>query len=70
MRKQARTTHFQVVADNVTPVWLLPFWRLVKGEAMGDYAAAYRALPKHLPPSVRRPTVEETAIFLAIHGLV
>lgn len=69
MRTQARSTHIQVTASNVTPIWLLPFWRLVKGEAMGDYRAAYNALPRHLPPSVSRPTVEDLAIALAIHGL-
>lgn len=70
MPRQARSTHIKVVPTNVTPIWLLPFWRLVRGEAMGDYAVAYKALPDHLPPSVRRPTVEEAAIALALHGLL
>ncbi|PRA86938.1 hypothetical protein CQ054_07000 [Ochrobactrum sp. MYb29] len=59
-----------VVYSNVTPVWLLSFWRLVKGEAMGNYAAAWRALPQHLPRFAHCPSVEEAAIVLAQHGLV
>lgn len=55
--------------SNVTPVWLLCFWRLFRGEARGDYHAAWKALPKRLPRGVKPPTVEECANILYDHGL-
>ncbi|RRY11504.1 hypothetical protein [Brucella anthropi] len=70
MRNQVRKINPDIPYSNVTPVWLLPYWRLVKGRAMGNYAAAWRALPDHLPPFTRLPTVEEAAIVLAQHGMV
>lgn len=69
MHLRARIARQMVAPSNVTPAWLLPFWRLVKGEAMGDYAAAWKALPSHLPPSVKMPTVDVAAVILADHGL-
>ena len=60
----------QIVATaNVTPVWLLPFMRLVKGPAQGDYAKAYAMLPYHLPKRVRRPSTAVVAVVLAQHNL-
>lgn len=70
MRKSAHRTNTSISYSNVTPIWLLPFWRLVKGQASGNYAVAWRALPQHLPPYVHCPSVEEMAIVLAQHGLV
>jgi hypothetical protein len=55
---------------NVTPVWLLPFWRLVKGEARGSFCYAWNALPNHLPRGVKRPSIEALAETLYDHGLV
>lgn len=69
MHHRARLARLMVAQSNVTPVWLLIFWRLVKGEAMGDYAVAWKALPSHLPPSVKMPTVDVAAVILADHGL-
>lgn len=70
MRHASRHNPALVVSANVTPIWLLPFWRLVKGEAKGDYAAAWKALPKHMPRTFRRPSVEEAATVLVDHGLL
>lgn len=69
MRHRAQRARLMVAKSNVTPPWLLFFWRLVKGEAMGDYAAAWNALPSHLPPSLVMPTVDEAAVILADHDL-
>ena len=55
--------------SNVVPVWLLCYWRLYRGEARGDYHAAWKALPRHLPRGVTRPSVEEAANALYDHGL-
>lgn len=55
---------------NVTPPWLLPFWRLVRTRAMGDYALAWRMLPSHLPAGMATPRMEELAAALVVHGLV
>lgn len=69
MRHNRSRTRPMVEPSNVTPVWLLPFWRLVKGDAKGSFSAAWNALPGHLPPFVKRPSVEELAIALVLHGL-
>ena len=69
LRPTAQQTRVLVEESNVTPVWLLPFWRLVKGTAKGDYAAAFRALPDHLPSGVKAPTAPECALVLVDHGL-
>ncbi|KGD95691.1 hypothetical protein JL39_19725 [Rhizobium sp. YS-1r] len=68
-RLTARQARALVEYSNVTPVWLLPFWRLVKGPAMGDYHAAFRMLPDRLPPGVKPPTDVECAVVLVDHGL-
>lgn len=54
---------------NVTPVWLLIFWRLVRGDAKGDFAKAYRMLPRHIPAGTKSPSVEECAAIIAHHKL-
>jgi len=69
MRNAYLRARLLVEPSNVTPVWLLPFWRLVKGQAKGDFAAAWKALPSHLPRSVSRPSIEEAAMVLALHRL-
>jgi hypothetical protein len=69
MHNRAYIARLLVEPSNVTPVWLLSFWRLVKGEAMGDYHAAWKALPDRLPPCVQMPTVDEIAVVLVDHGL-
>lgn len=69
MRSQIIYPHVEVEFTNVTPVWLLPFWRLLRGDARGDYARAWKALPNHLPRGYRRPTVMECATILVDHGL-
>ena len=70
MSDLAREMHVFPVTTNVTPPWLLPYWRLVRGAARGNLAAAYRTLPKCLPYGVRMPTVQEIAIVLFDHGLI
>lgn len=70
MRSLAHQTRLQVERSNVTPVWLLPFWRLLRTEAQGDYAIAYRLLAKRLPTGTPIPTKEQTAIVLLDHGLI
>lgn len=69
MRTLAQQTRLEFAPSNVMPVWFLPFWRLVKGEAEGSFHAAFVALPVHLPRGVRCPTAEELAIVLVDHGL-
>ncbi|PZU25009.1 MAG: hypothetical protein DI589_02105 [Shinella sp.] len=69
MRHSYAYSRLVVENSNVTPVWLLPFWRLVQGEANGDFAVAWKALPKHLPRKVKRPSMEEAAVILTLHGL-
>lgn len=69
MRNLALEARATIEETNVTPIWLLPFWRLVRGQAQGDFAAAYRMLPDHLPSRVKRPTKEQAAIVLVDHRL-
>jgi len=69
MRNLALQTRAKIQRSNVTPVWLLPFWRLVKGEASGDYAKAWAALPGHMPLGTTRPSIEEAAVILVDHNL-
>jgi hypothetical protein len=59
-----------VARSNVTPAWLLPFWRLVKTRARGDFAIAWRMLPDHLPADVKIPPMEVAAVVLIDHGLL
>lgn len=56
--------------DNTAPPWVLPFMRLLKGGAQGDLAAAWKALPEHLPPNVVLPTREEAAETIVRLGLL
>lgn len=60
----------QYSKTNVTPVWLLIFWRLVKQTPNENYALAYSQLKKHLPAKYKMPTVEEVAAILALNKLV
>lgn len=55
---------------NAAPSWVLPLMRLIKGEARGDLAAAWEALPKKVPFGVVLPTVEEAAVILIDLGLM
>ena len=57
------------IVSNVTPVWLLVFWRLVRGEAGGDFAKAYRLLPDRIPAGTISPSIEECAAILAHYRL-
>ncbi len=57
------------VSSNITPVWLLPYWRLFRGQAQGDYALAFRMLPHCLPAGCRSPSLVECAVILAHHDL-
>lgn len=60
----------QLVAyPNVTPVWLLPFLRLLKTRARGSFAVAYELLPLYLPKRVRRPSRDAVALVMVYHGL-
>ncbi len=68
MRNLAYQTSVNTECSNVTPVWLLCFWRLFR-QLGDDYHAAWKALPRHLPRGVKRPTVEECANTLYDHGL-
>lgn len=70
MRTAYSEIRSQIENSNVTPVWLLAYWRLVQGEASGDFAAAWRALPSHLQCGVRCPEIEEAAAILVLHRLV
>lgn len=70
MRSQAAKPHADLEFRNVTPVWLLPFWRLVRGEARGCFRQAWISLPNHLPRGMERPSVEDMAAALYDHGLV
>jgi hypothetical protein len=70
MRNQALYYRRKVAFSNVAPVWLLVYWRLVKGEAEGDFATAWRLLPQHLPAGVSAPSIEEAAVILIDHGLM
>lgn len=69
MRHLAKQTRAEVERSNVTPVWLLPFWRLVRGEAQGDYAKAWKELPNHLPKGVECPSIFAAAAIITDHGL-
>lgn len=63
-------TKRSLARSNVTPVWLLTFWRIFRGPANGDYASAWIALRDHLPPNTRMPTMEEVATVLVQNRLV
>ncbi len=63
-------TRLKVEASNVTPVWLLPYWRLVKTEAKGDYATAWKRLPYRFPRAYPLPSIEEAVMVLLDHKLI
>lgn len=69
MNYLAQKTRAQIAYSNITPPWLLFFWRLVKGDAQGDYAKAWRLLPAHLPATVKCPSMVECAAVLVDHDL-
>jgi len=68
-RPTAREMRELLAYSNVTPIWLLYYWRLLRGKAAGDYAAAFRLLPDYLPQGMQAPTIPECALVLADHGL-
>lgn len=67
MQKTATNTRALDGVDNVTPVWLLPFWRLVL--ALGDYNHAWEQLPRQLPLGTVLPNVHDAAAIFHAHGL-
>ncbi len=54
---------------NAAPPWVLPFMRLLKGEAQGDIGAAWMALPDNVPEGVQIPSLEDAADVLDQWGL-
>lgn len=54
---------------NTAPPWVLPFMRLLKGEAHGDLSIAWTALPDCVPSGVDIPTQEEAATIIMDWGL-
>jgi len=69
MSPEVRRVKERYCHTNVTPVWLLIFWRLVRGIAQGDYAIAFQLLPAHLPAGVTPPEITEAAAVPALHKL-
>jgi hypothetical protein len=69
MRSIAYQTRAIFPASNVIPFWLLCYWRLVRGEAQGDFAKAWEMLPSRLPRGMKCPRIEVLAIALVDHGL-
>lgn len=70
MKSLAQETRQNFPRSNVTPVWLLCYWRLLRGPAKGDYAIAFHLLLRHLPTNCYRPTAEECALVLVDNRLV
>lgn len=70
MPRQAALRQPVPEAANVTPVWLLPFWRLVRGNANGDYDLAWQLLPSHLPARTPMPDVHDAVRTVLQHGLI
>nr|WP_321459676.1 DNA-binding protein [uncultured Cohaesibacter sp.] len=54
---------------NAAPAWVLPLMRLMKGEAHGNLAIAWQALPDHVPTGTVLPDVEEAAEVMVRWGL-
>ncbi|WP_413851673.1 DNA-binding protein [Albidovulum sp.] len=54
---------------NAAPSWVLPLMRILRGEAKGDLACAWRALPAHLPPGTVLPDVKDAAKVLVALGI-
>lgn len=55
--------------ENAAPPWVLPLLRLLKGEARGNLARAWRLLPGHLPGGTALPEPQEAATVLLRLGL-
>lgn len=55
--------------ENTAPAWVLPLMRLIRGEANGSLAKAWRALPDHLPSGTVLPDVNQAATVLVNLGL-
>lgn len=70
MRSAAQHARLMYPVSNVTPVWLLPFWRLLRGQAEGDIKKAFSLLPCALPANVPLPSVAEVAVALVDYNLV
>lgn len=70
MRSLALESRLRYPASNVIPFWLLCFWKLVRNEANGDFARAWKILPDRLPIGTECPTIELLAVALVDHGLV
>jgi hypothetical protein len=70
MKISAAEARLMVEPSNVTPAWLLPYWRLLRTRAQGDYALAWRLLPDHISPPSNMPSIVEAAITLADHRLI
>jgi hypothetical protein len=51
------------------PPWVLPLMRLYRGEAGGDIARAWSALPRHVPAGVELSTIDQAAVTLYDLGL-
>lgn len=54
---------------NAAPVWVLPLMRLMRGEANGDLAIAWKALPEHIPKGTILPDVEIAAEVMVRWGV-
>jgi hypothetical protein len=67
MRPSPRLVDRVIRLGNVTPPWLLPYWRVWKTEASGDYALAYNLLNTRM---LGVPSREEVALVLLKNGLV
>ncbi|MGC4410637.1 hypothetical protein D4A92_19610 [Rhizobium rosettiformans] len=69
MRSIARAARQKYPRNNIVPFWLLCYWKLVRTEAEGDFAKAWKMLPRRLPAGVQCPTIEVLAVALVDHGL-
>ena len=56
-------------SETAAPAWVLPLMTLMRGEAKGSIAAAWRALPAVLPRGTILPSVDEAAEVLVELGL-
>lgn len=66
MRPSPRILDRVLRQGNVTPPWLLIYWRLWKTGACGDYARAYDLLAAQM---LDAPSREEVAVVLLKNGL-
>jgi hypothetical protein len=70
MQTRAQRARQLIAPSNVTPAWLLTYWRLYKGEANGDHATAIRMLRSRLPVGARPPAIDEVIVVLLDHRLI